>query len=113
MDFSHYKLNDLAELDELAEKYGPKFEPFLRKVYKCLTELKEGESFDIEANVCAENRELFIKIGCSYILEESQNRGTFDSWIEASNDYSHFRRMPSCHPVVFKKKRTLSQLKTT
>lgn len=112
MDFSNYKLNDTDELDKLAEKYGQQFDPFFKKVYKRLDELKEGESFDIEAKVCAENRELFIKIGCYYILEESKTRGTFESWVEASNDYSHFRRMPSCHPVVFKKKRTLSQLKT-
>ena len=110
MDLSRYRLNETKELMELKEKYGDRFDLFFKKVFQCLDNLKEGEVFDVLTNVCPENQELFIKIGCFYVITES--RKTFDSWVEASNDYRHFKRFPSCHPIDFKRKRTPPQLKT-
>ncbi len=113
MDLGQYRLNKTKELADLAEKLGDRFDPFFCAVYKLLDELKEGESFDVEANVHPENRELFIKCACFYIWDKNRTRETFSAWVEFTNDYRYLRKMNSCYPTIFHKKRTPSQSNTT
>ena len=112
MDLSAYKLNNTKEIAELVEKYGERFGHFMDSVYRVLDNLQVGEKFDVVGKVHAENQELFIKCACFYIIDKNRCRNKFDSWIEAGNDYTFFRRMPSCHPTAFHKKRKTSQCKT-
>lgn len=105
MDLSQYRLNHTKELADLAEKLGDRFDPFFKAVYKLIDKLEEGESFDIKTNVHQENQELFIKCVCFYILDNNRTRGQFDAWVELSNDYRYIRKMPSCYPTIFHKKR--------
>lgn len=112
MDFSQYRLNETKELSDLAKQMGNRFDPFFNAVYKLIDELGEGKSFDIEANVHPENRELFIKCACFYILDRNRTRKTFDAWVEFTNDYKHIRKMKSCYPTVFHKKRKHPQSTT-
>ncbi|MCL2328881.1 MAG: hypothetical protein FWC39_10285 [Bacteroidetes bacterium] len=68
-DFSTYRLNDLAELDELERAIGTeKFYAYLEAVYKLCGELTPGAVYNIAENIKAENRELFIKLCCRYML---------------------------------------------
>ncbi len=113
MDLSQYRLNETKELTNLAEKIGNRFDPFFYAVYKLLDELEPGKSFEIEANVHPENLELFIKCACFYIWDRNRTRKTFYAWVEFTNDYKQLRKMNSCNPTIFHKKRTPSQSNTT
>ncbi|WP_352422244.1 hypothetical protein [Proteiniphilum sp.] len=71
MDLSHYRLTDLSQLDSFKEKMGErKFYDYAFSVYGRLFNMKPGETFDITKKVSEENREMFIKIACSYIIDQ-------------------------------------------
>jgi hypothetical protein len=68
-DFSTYQLNDLAEMDELERRIGTeKFYAYVGAVYNLCAKLTPGMTYNIAEKIKAENRELFIKSCCQYIL---------------------------------------------
>ena len=70
MNFSTYRLTSLDQLEPYKEKLTPGgFFQFARRVYDRLFAMKPGETFDIEKKVSEENRDLFIKIACCYIID--------------------------------------------
>jgi hypothetical protein len=61
------------------------FREYVNSVYEKLMAMKVGDRFSIDKNVRPENIELFVKIGCMFILD-----GFYD--YEFSNDYKYIIR---------------------
>jgi len=70
MDLSRYRFTDHSELHPFIEKMGEtQFFNYARSVYERLFNMKSGETFDITKKVAEENREMFVKIACCYIID--------------------------------------------
>lgn len=71
MDLSPFRLTDFSELNPFKEKMGEtQFYSYAKSVYERLFSMKPGETFDITKKVAEENREMFIKIACSYMIDQ-------------------------------------------
>lgn len=82
-----YRLNSRAELAAyLGESAKNDFFAFLDKAYRLLLALKPGKELVIENDVSPGNREIFIKAGCLFIMENHPD-------YEFSNDYSRVIRL--------------------
>ena len=80
MDFSKHRLIDWRWHDIYRLQLGDKaFDEYFSMVWNALERLKENEYYDIARQVRVENRDLFIKICCQYILTHKE--------YEFSNDY--------------------------
>lgn len=76
MDFSVYKMSDYNWIKTYQDKLGKiTFNAFVDKVYGILDRVKEGQSFDISADISItdRNRDLFIKVACMYIADGNEN----------------------------------------
>ncbi len=71
MSLSHYRLTDLSQLQPFKEKMGEtQFFNYAKSIYERLFSMKPGETFDITKKVAEENWEMFIKIACSFIIDQ-------------------------------------------
>jgi hypothetical protein len=70
MNLSHHRLTDLSQLQPFKEKKGEQqFYKYAFAVYKRLFLMNPGDTYDITKKVAEENREMFIKIACCYIID--------------------------------------------
>ncbi len=69
-DFSIYKLSDdLTYITRYVDRMGEKeFFRYQQRVFDRLDRMKAGDRFDV-TKVIPENRELFIKSACQFILK--------------------------------------------
>lgn len=85
MDFSEHRLNDWNWQKEYREKIGESaYNAFFESLWLSLGQLQVNEYYDIARQVKPENRDLFIKICCQYVLTHKD--------YEFSNDYTKIIR---------------------
>ncbi len=91
LDLSAYRIDplvDTAWYDDYERKMGgTAFRAYINRVYGELLDLKEGQFFSIPENVCPQNYDLFVKIGCLFICE--MKRGNF----EFNSRFTEIRRL--------------------
>ena len=91
-DYSQHKLQNREWCNEYRSRMGKEqYDDFFQKVYSHLLQLPEGKYFDIEKNVTEENRDLFIKICCLFILEQRMSVGDYWVFDENYNRFIHKR----------------------
>lgn len=84
-DLSRYRLNDVGELSDLYEKYGPEEAKNTKeKIFRALLRLDRGHSYNL-ANLPDEKKELAVKLCCLWILLNPN--------YEFSNDYTKIRHL--------------------
>ena len=84
-DLSRYRLNDVGELSDLDEKYGPEEAKNTKeKIFRALLQLDRGHSYNL-ANLPDEKKELAVKLCCLWILQNTD--------YEFSNDYTKIRHL--------------------
>ena len=84
LDLSNYRLNNWKWYNLYREQLGAEeFDAYYKRVWKLLDSFKENQYYKI-TNVTLENRDLFIKICCQYILTHRE--------YELSNDYTQIKR---------------------
>lgn len=94
MDFSKHRLNDWKWRDMYQLQLGDEaFDKYFSLVWNALGRLRENEYYDIAKQVKVENRDLFIKICCQYILTHKE--------YEFSNDYTKIIRR-ECFTITAK-----------
>ena len=87
MNLSHYRLDNLTEIDLLVDKIGVvKFYQYQENVFKLLASISPEQKYSILENIRQENQEVFIKCVCVYII-----RTTGDCNVELSNDYTSIK----------------------
>lgn len=92
-DFSHHRLTDHTQLKEYyTQKFStPKgeidFWQYSERLYRKLIKMQPGESFMIDHLCVEENRDLFIKVLCSFIAGGYLQGYTFNA------RYTMFRRL--------------------
>lgn len=68
--YAIYRLENWAWVEDYQRRMGEReFREYRDNVYKKLLEMKVNTSFNIEEKVREENRELFVKLCCSFIQE--------------------------------------------
>lgn len=84
-DLSRYRLNDVGELSDLYEKYGPEEAKNTKeKIFRALLQLDRGHSYNL-ANLPDEKKELAVKLCCLWIHLNPN--------YEFSNDYTKIRHL--------------------
>ncbi len=79
--YAIYRLEDWSWVELYQRRMGDDaFREYRDAVYKKLLSLNPGSSYDIEGHVKTENVELFVKICCSFILEEHPNYSFSDNY---------------------------------
>lgn len=87
------KLNDDWE-SRLTETYGEAFVAnYRKKVYWFLFKFKHNQSFNILENIADEHHELFIKLGCEYILDFAKKTEKKFVFYEFNDDYTIIRKV--------------------
>lgn len=85
MDFSEHRLTDWNWQTVYQEKLGEQgYNQYFSEVWQALDRLRVNEYYNVETQVRVENRDLFIKICCQYILAHND--------YEFSNDYTKIIR---------------------
>lgn len=85
MDFSENRLTGWEWRDIYRKQLGDEaYERYFSKVWTALGRLRVNEYYDVSLQVSAENRDLFIKICCQYVLTHKD--------YEFSNDYTKIIR---------------------
>lgn len=85
MDFSEHRLTDWIWRDIYRAKLGDEvYDAFFEDLWLKLDQLRVNEYYDVARQVKPENRDLFIKICCQYILTHKD--------YEFSNDYTKIIR---------------------
>lgn len=106
MNLSHHKLTDYSWYDIYAEKMGEDvLRAYVDKVYISLNKLIVGQSIDVLKHVSPERYDLFIKVGCLYIIETK-------AWnYEFNNEYTKIthrydaREMEEFHALFERQRR--------
>lgn len=84
LDFSKHRLNDWKWYNLYRTQLGAEeFDTYYTRVWQLLDSFKENQYYNI-INVTPENRDLFIKICCQYIMTNKK--------YEFSNDYTQIKR---------------------
>lgn len=95
-NFKQYRLNNRAEIEELQRNFIPeKFELYKQKLFELLQSFTPGKEYNIAEKIKSENRELFIKLSCLYMLQTGANCN-----VEFSNDYSTIRGVQSFNESI-------------
>lgn len=85
MDFTNHRLTGWEWRDVYRAQMGGKaYDSYFLLVWRALDRLLVNEYYDIAQQVKAENRDLFIKICCQYVLTHNA--------YEFSNDYTKIIR---------------------
>lgn len=83
LDLSEHRINPVVDTDwyyDYEKKMGEKeFRSYINRVYGELMALPEGKEFSIEDNVCPQNYDLFVKIGCLFVCEMKNENFEFNS----------------------------------
>ena len=81
MNFSELRLTDWTWQELYRAQLGEDtYNDYFTSVWMALDRLQENEYYDIAKQVKTENRDLFIKICCQYVLTHKE--------YELSNDYT-------------------------
>ena len=89
-------------LDEVLPLYRQdpeRFMHFYHAVNNILATIPEGKSILIADHCKPASRDLFIKIACMYIIEETTRKDVLDDFLEFSDDYSSIRHVPKLVPA--------------
>jgi len=100
-DYSNHRLQNWEWYTEYRSRSGR--EPLLQyinTVYKLLMNMKPGSYFNIEKNVRPENIDLFIKICCMFIQEQTVSSRKREHYHCFNKTYTEIR----CIPDWFSKK---------
>lgn len=90
MDLSKYRLINYDWFPVYYEKIGhEEFWTYVQKVYKSLENLHPMQHYNIINSISEDMQELFIKIGCMYILDFG---GCEACGIQFSDDYTKIMR---------------------
>ena len=85
MNFSEHRLTDWTWQELYRAQLGEDtYNDYFNSVWMALDRLQENEYYDIAKQVKTENRDLFIKICCQYVLTHKE--------YELSNDYTKIIR---------------------
>ncbi|MDR1437136.1 MAG: hypothetical protein LBI65_03350 [Candidatus Symbiothrix sp.] len=86
-DYSQHRPQDWEWYNEYRSRMGDEaFNKIFNAIYSFIREIPEGQFFDI-TKVKEENRDLFIKTSCLFVLEQRHYIG--DLW-SLSEDYTKF-----------------------
>ena len=81
MNFSEHRLTDWAWQELYRAQLGENtYNEYFNSVWMALDRLQENEYYDIAKQVKTENRDLFIKICCQYVMTHKE--------YEFSSDYT-------------------------
>lgn len=81
-----YRLNDWSWFDRYYKQLGSEaYWAFTNKVYTTIERLQAGHKYNL-MSISDENKELFVKVSCEYILEHG---GSDVCGVEFSNDWKY------------------------
>lgn len=76
-----YRLVDWDWISQYKEKMGhDQFMDYVNAIYSELINMPIGKTFSLDSNVKEENRELFVKIVCMFILEGHSDYSFSDNY---------------------------------
>lgn len=85
MNYFNLRLNSESQLNPYIQKMGwPQFKAYMERVYNKIESMKPGDRFRIDDLVVEENRDLFIKLLCLFVIMH----GTATYYF--SNEYTWF-----------------------
>jgi len=88
-DYSKHRMQNWEWYAEYRSRMGIEaFDKYVNSVYNLLMKMKPGAYFVIERNVKPENIDLFIKICCMFIREQSLSDLKNDIYHNFNADYS-------------------------
>jgi hypothetical protein len=101
-NYTHHLLHDWDWYKTYQSLLGKdKYQEYFNRVYAMLFEIPEEKFFDIEKNVSEENRDLFIKICCLFVLEQRRYIGDFWTFNETFTQFKHIKHY--CSKQIYKR----------